>query len=156
MTGSSLNVLNLLLEQAQAERDAAAQALHGAQRQADAARAQHGELSGYRSEYQQRWSQTFAAATTMDIVACYQSFGQRLNHAIDSQGHVASTADQRAERARNALLAAELRVAALGKLIERRGAESLRKAQRAEQNANDEFAARVHATQLAAGAFAGR
>ena len=140
----SASTLSLLLERAEAERDAAAQALHAASAQAQAARAQHGELAGYRQDYQQRWTQSFAQATTMDIVACYQSFGQRLNQAVDTQGHVAQHADQRQDRARDALRQAELRVAALRQLIARRQAEADRAVQRLEQRAADEFAARAH------------
>jgi len=140
----SASTLSLLLERAEAERDTAAQALHRANAQAQAARAQHGELTGYRQEYQQRWTQSFAQATTMDIVSCYQSFGQRLNQAVDTQGHVAQHADQRQSNAREALRQAELRVAALRQLIARRQAEAAKLAQRHEQRAADEFAARAH------------
>jgi flagellar FliJ protein len=140
----SASTLSLLLERAEAERDTAAQSLHQANAQAQAARAQHGELAGYRQEYQQRWTQNFAQATTMDIVACYQSFGQRLNQAVDTQGHVAQHADQRQTHAREALRQAELRVAALRQLIARRQAEAAKLAQRQEQRAADEFAARAH------------
>ena len=144
MSATTTDTLGLLLERAQGERDAAAQALHAAGLQAEAARAQHGELSGYRLDYQQRWTHSFAQATTMDIVACYQSFGQRLNQAVDTQGHVANHADQRQLRARDALRQAELRCAALRQLIARRQAEAAKLVQRSEQRAADEFAARVH------------
>lgn len=144
MSANATDTLGLLLERAEGERDAAAQALHAAIAQAQAARAQHGELSGYRQDYQQRWTQTFSQATTMEIVACYQSFGQRLNQAVDTQGHVANHADQRQVRARDALRQAELRVAALRQLIARRQAEADQVAQRREQRATDEFAARAH------------
>lgn len=140
----SASTLSLLLERAEAERDAAAQALHAASAQAQAARAQHGELAGYRQEYQQRWTQSFAQATTMDIVGCYKSFGQRIDQAVDTQGHVAQHADQRQNRARELLREAELRVAALRQLIQRRQAEADRATQRQEQRASDEFAARAH------------
>ncbi|MBI3348055.1 MAG: flagellar export protein FliJ [Burkholderiales bacterium] len=148
MSASAQDTLSLLLDRAEGERDAAAQALHAARTQAQAARAQHGELSGYRQDYQQRWTQSFAQATTMDIVACYQSFGQRLNQAVDTQGHVAQHADQRQERAREALRQAELRVAALRQLIARRQAEVAKAAERREQRATDEFAARAHLRRL--------
>jgi flagellar FliJ protein len=144
MSATATDTLSLLLERAEGERDAAAQALHAASTQAQAARAQHGELSGYRQEYQQRWTQSFAQATTMDIVTCYQSFGQRLTQAVDTQGHIAQHADQRQTRAREALRQAELRVAALRQLIARRQAEADKIAQRREQRATDEFAARAH------------
>lgn len=144
MSASPTDTLSLLLERAEGERDTAAQALHAASNQAQAAHAQHGELAGYRQDYRQRWTESFAQATTMDIVGCYQSFGQRLNQAVDTQGHVANHADQRQMRAREALRQAELRVAALRQLIARRQAEAAKVDQRREQRATDEFAARAH------------
>lgn len=149
MSATATDTLSLLLERAEGERDAAARALHTASTQADAARAQHGELAGYRQEYQQRWTQSFSQGTTMSLVDCYQSFGQRLNQAVDTQGHVANHADQRLQRAREALRQAELRVAALRQLIARRRAEADKQAQRREQRATDEFAARAHLRRIA-------
>ena len=64
MSASSTDTLGLLLERAEGERDGAAQALHAAMAQAQAARAQHGELSGYRQDYQQRWTHSFTQSTT--------------------------------------------------------------------------------------------
>ena len=149
MSANAKDTLALLLERAENERDAAAQALHAASNQAQAARAQHGELAGYRQDYQQRWTQSFAQATTMDIVGCYQSFGRRIDQAVDTQGHVANHADQRQQRAREALGQAEMRVAALRQLIARRQAEADKVAQRREQSAADEFAARAHLRRMA-------
>jgi flagellar protein FliJ len=149
MSATTNDTLGLLLERAEGERDAAAQALHAANTQALAARAQHGELAGYQQDYRQRWTESFAQATTMDIVGCYQSFGQRLNQAVDTQGHVANHADQRQVRAREALREAELRVAALRQLIARRQAEAAKLDQRREQRATDEFAARAHLRRFA-------
>ncbi|MFG6416766.1 flagellar export protein FliJ [Roseateles sp. DC23W] len=140
----SASTLILLLERAESERDAAAQALQAASTQAQTARAQRDGLSGYRQEYQQRWTQSFAQGTTMSIVDCYQSFGQRLDQAVDTQGHVVNHADQRQVRARDALRQAELRVAALRQLIARRQAEAAKADERREQRAADEFAARAH------------
>ena len=140
----SASTLSLLLERAEAERDEAARLLHAASAQAGAARAQHGELAGYRLEYQQRWTQSFTQATTMSIVGCYQDFGRRIDQAVDTQGHVADHADQREARARDALRQTELRVAALRQLIARREAEANKAAERREQRASDEFAARAH------------
>jgi flagellar FliJ protein len=140
MSSSATDTLSLLLERAEGERDAAARLLHAASTQAQAARAQHGELAGYRQDYQQRWTQSFTQSATMSIVGCYQSFGQRLNQAVDTQGHVANHADQRQ---------AELRVAALRQLIARRQAEAAKIVQRREQRASDEFAARAHLRRMA-------
>lgn len=149
MSAPAKDTLSLLLERAESERDAAAQALHAASAQAQAARAQHGELSGYRQDYQQRWTHSFTQSATMDIVGCYQTFGRRLDQAVDTQGHVAQHAGHRQDRAREALRQAELRVAALRQLIARRQAEAAKVDQRREQRANDEFAARAHLRRMA-------
>ncbi|MFG6487398.1 flagellar export protein FliJ [Roseateles sp. BYS78W] len=144
MSATATDTLSLLLERAEGERDAAARALHAAGQQAEAARAQHGQLADYQQDYRQRWTHSFTQGTTMSIVDCYQSFGQRLEQAVTTQHHVANHADQRQVRAREALREAELRVAALRQLIARRQAEAAKAAQRREQRADDEFAARAH------------
>jgi len=143
MSSSNLQVLNILLERAEAERDEGLRQLQEAQSRAAQARAQHGDLAQYRTDYQQRWSQQFASKGTMDIVACYQNFGGKLDQAITSQDHVANHADQRVNRAREALRELEMRVAAIRKLIERRRLESSRALSRQEQKTTDEQAARA-------------
>ena len=140
---SNLQTLNILLERAEAERDEALKAWQEAQTRAAQAREQAAQLTQYRLDYQQRWGQQFAKAATMDIVGCYQNFGGKLDQAIDSQGNVANHADVRVERARIALKEKEMRAAAIGKLIERRRLESGLAAQRQEQKASDEQAARA-------------
>lgn len=135
--------LAILLERATGQRDEAQRALQDLLNRAEQARAQHGQLSDYRGEYQQRWSQQFAQAGTMDIVACYQNFRGRLDEAICSQGHVANHADQRVTRARESLLELETHVAAITKLMERRRLEVSRAQQRQDQKTTDEQAARA-------------
>jgi flagellar FliJ protein len=120
MSASNLQALSILLERAEAERDDALRALKEASQRADAARAQHGELAQYRQDYQQRWGQQFAR-----------------------QGHIAVHADQRVERARAVLMEREMRVASVRKLLERRRFDLARSAQRQEQKAMDEQAARA-------------
>lgn len=142
-SSSNLQTLTILLERAETERDEALRQLQDAQARANQARAQHGQLAQYRVEYQQRWGQQFARQGTMDIVACYQNFGGKLDQAIDSQHLVANHADQRVERFRDTLRELELRVASIRKLIERRRLESSRALQRQEQKATDEQAARA-------------
>ncbi|UDF33371.1 UNVERIFIED_ORG: flagellar export protein FliJ [Shinella sp. XGS7] len=144
----STQALNILLERAEAERDDALAKLQELQRQAEAAQAQAQQLGQYRSDYQQRWTQQFARQTTIDIVGHYQNFGQRLDQAIAQQGAVSQFAQQRVERAREALRDLELRVASVRKLIERRQGELRRSAQRREQKATDEQAARAALSQM--------
>ncbi|PZP35010.1 MAG: flagellar export protein FliJ [Roseateles depolymerans] len=138
------DALQLLLERAEEARDAAAQALHAAHAQAHAAHVQHGELSGYRVEYERRWLEQFSQPTTMGLVGCFQSFGQRLEQAVSSQGQAAQFADHRERHAREQLRQAEMRVAALRQLIARRRAEAQLAEQRREQRSTDEYAARAH------------
>ena len=140
---SSLQTLSILRERAEAERDEALKAWQEAQLRAAQARDQAGQLAQYRVDYQQRWGQQFARQGTMDIVACYQNFGGKLDQAIDSQTHVANHADVRVERARALLAEKEMRAAAIGKLIERRQLELGRAGQRQEQKQSDEQAART-------------
>ena len=142
-THTNQQTLGILLERATAQRDEAQRALQEVLTRADQARAQHGQLTQYRGEYQQRWSQQFAQVGTMDIVACYQNFRGRLDEAIHSQGHVASHADQRVTRARETLFELETRVAAITKLVERRRLEVSRAEQRQDQKTTDEQAARA-------------
>lgn len=144
----STQALNILLERAEAERDDALAKLQELQRQAEAAQAQAQQLGQYRSDYQQRWTQQFARQTTIDIVGHYQNFGQRLDQAIAQQGAVSQFAQQRVERAREALRDLELRVASVRKLIERRQGELRRSAQCREQKATDEQAARAALSQM--------
>jgi flagellar FliJ protein len=135
--------LAILLERATGQRDEAQGALQDLLKRAERARAQHGQLTQYLGEYQQRWSQQFAQVGTMDIVSCYQNFRGRLDEAIDSQGHVATHADQRVARARESLVELETRVAAITKLLERRRLEFSRAQERQDQKATDEQAARA-------------
>ena len=143
MSSSNLQTLAILLERATTQRDEAQRGLQDLLQRAEQARAQHGQLTQYRGEYQQRWSDQFARQGTMDIVACYQNFGGKLDEAIHSQGHVSSHADQRVSRAREALIELETRVAAITKLMERRRLESSRAQHRQEQKTTDEQAART-------------
>ena len=142
-TNTNQQTLAILLDRATQQRDEAQRALQDLLNRAEQARAQHGQLTEYRGEYQQRWSQQFAQTGTMDIVACYQNFRGRLDEAIHSQGHVATHADQRVTRARESLLELETRVAAITKLMERRRLEVSRAQQRQDQKSTDEQAARA-------------
>jgi flagellar FliJ protein len=143
MNANNLQVLSILLERAESERDEGLKLMQDAQARAAQARAQHGDLAQYRNDYQQRWGQQFADRGTMDIVVCYQTFGGRLDQAITSQTQVANYAEQRLEQTRARLQELEMRVASIAKLMERRRLEINRAGQRQEQKATDEQAARA-------------
>ena len=135
-----MNTLKTLLQQAEGRRDQALAALRRAEELAHRAREQAQQLAGYRGQYQQRWSQQFSQHGTMDIVQCYQSFNQRLDEAIGQQNTQADSAEQQVQRLRDHLLATEVRVASVRKLMERREAERRRAAERHDQRQTDETA----------------
>ena len=141
---AALHTLQVLLEQAQSERDQAQRALAEMLTRARAAQTQADSLLQYRSEYEQRWGTEFASGGgSVEILQCYQNFSGRLEEAITSQGQRALQAEQRVEAARTRLGELEMRVASITKLIERRRAEIERIAARQEQKFGDELSARI-------------
>jgi flagellar FliJ protein len=135
--------LLVLMQQAEQQRDLALSALRGAEEQAERSRAQCAQLQQYRTEYQGRWSAQFNQGATMEIVACYRSFMQRLDQAVAQQSRQADLAANRQAQARGALLESERRVAAVRKLIERRNAEQALVQRQREQKQSDELAQRM-------------
>lgn len=142
--------LQTLLEQVGAARDKALAAHQRALATVQAAQVQAGQLAAYRSEYASRFGVRFQSSGAIELLQCYQGFMARLDDAVTQQGHVVTQAAARAEDAKAALLAAELRAASVQKLIERRTAEAAVRRDRGEQKATDEFAARAAWQRLAA------
>jgi flagellar FliJ protein len=144
---SDLRSLQVLLEHEQRLRDQALAVLRQAQARLAQAQAQAEQLGSYRGEYQQRWSAQFSrGGTDTALLGCYQSFAERLHQAVDQQQQVRQLAHTQVERARQALQAQELRVAAVGKLIERRQAQARQAEARRDQKRNDEAASRAAAS----------
>jgi flagellar FliJ protein len=145
-----LQPLQILLEQAAAERDQALAAHQRARAAAQAAEAQAEQLRQYRGEYVQRFGGRFSRAGAVELLQCYQGFMARLDDAVAQQAQAMRQSVARAEAAQAALLTAELRVASVGKLIERRVAEAGLAQERRDQKATDEFASRAAWQRLAA------
>ena len=136
--------LDTLLQQAEGERD---RALAARQRTAEYARrvqAQTDQLVAYRAEYRQRWAGRFSDTGAIEIVHCYQSFMQRLDEALAQQEQQSAAAAAQSARLQQQLLAAELRVASVRKLMQRRQAELQRTHDRREQRQTDETAQQLH------------
>ena len=144
---SELRSLQTLLELEERRRDQAQAQLRQAQSRLQQAQAQSDQLGHYRGEYQQRWNAQFSAtAADMALVHCYQSFGERLHQAVDQQEQVRKLAQTQFDRAREALLAQETRVAAVAKLLAHRQAQARLAEERREQKRNDEAASRIAAS----------
>jgi len=140
MSLESLTTLNLLLDRATQERDRLAGELRRGEDVALRARRQGEQLTAYRGEYLQRWGQQFGRGGAIEIVHCYQSFMQRLDEAVSQQQRQIDAAEQGVAAVRQMLLQAELRVASVKKLIERRQADTRRLEERRDQRQTDETA----------------
>lgn len=137
---ASLDALKLLLDRATQERDRLVGELRRGEEVLANARRQGEQLSGYRGEYVQRWSTQFGRGGAIEIMHCYQSFMQRLDEAMTQQQRQVDAAERGVAAVRQALMAAELRVASVKKLIERRLAEQARQQGRRDQRQTDETA----------------
>ena len=138
-----MQTLKPLLEHAEAQRNFALAALNQARVRRDAARAQARDLSAYRDDYRQRWNARFQLGAALAIVHCYRQFGDRLELAITQQASAVAAAEQAFTRANDTLVAHELRVASVRKLMERREIERRRGNERSEQRSDDEFSQRM-------------
>lgn len=147
---SDLQPLMALLEQTEQERDAALTLQQRAHADHQAAMAQAEQLVQYRREYEQRWGERFATAGHIELVHSYHGFMTRLTQAVEHQQRVVAAAGATLERARAALVEQEMRVASVGKLIERRVQEMQRQSAQREQRQLDELAARAAWNRLAA------
>ena len=144
---SSLQAFTVAVELAERRRDAARQALRDVQGAREAAQAQLEQLSGYAQETQSRWGASEGRTLKPEVMAHHYHFMGRLDHAIGLQSGVVGSQDARVAGARQTLLQAELRLASLRKVLERRRAEQALAEQRREQKQTDERAAlRLRAT----------
>ena len=136
------HALLTLLVQCEGERDSVQAELLRVSALHQSAQAQSDQLLTYRRDYEARWTLQFQSASSITLVQCYLGFMQRLNLAVEQQQHVATQTALHVERARSDLVAKELRVATVRKLLERRGNEDRVAQARKDQKISDEFAAR--------------
>jgi flagellar FliJ protein len=139
---TDFHALTTLLQQAETERDNALVLMQQAEQRTQAAQSQHEQLLAYRGQYRQRWAQQFTVNSAIEIVQCYQGFGDRLEQAIAHQEQAVAQSKAQAERMRQLLAERELRVASVRKLIERRQQEQRRVEERRDQKLTDEAAQR--------------
>lgn len=136
--------LDLVLELAERERDAARAASRRAEQALQAAERQAEQLRHYRGDYEQRWSTQFRTeGGAPGLLQCYSGFMDRIRQALAQQEQALAQAAQRQAQARAALLQCETRAASVRKLIERRGLAAQAALLQREQKASDELAGRV-------------
>lgn len=137
---SSLNALNVAIEAAERKRDAARTSMQERQRAQQAAQAQMDQLQGYVLEMQARWGAQEGLAVQPEVMHHQYQFMERLQHAIGLQTRVVADQDIRLETSRQALLAAELRVTSLQKVVQARRRDVALAQMRREQKDTDERA----------------
>ncbi|MBL5979246.1 flagellar export protein FliJ [Comamonas sp. NyZ500] len=137
---SSLNALNVAIEAAERKRDAARTTMQERQRAQQAAQAQMDQLQGYVLEMQARWGAQEGLAVQPEVMHHQYQFMERLQHAIGLQTRVVADQGIRLETARQALLAAELRVTSLQKVVQARRRDVALAQMRREQKDTDERA----------------
>jgi flagellar FliJ protein len=137
--GSNTALLTLL-DQVIAERDEATAQLYLLIEQTRRIQGQREQLLAYREEYHARWTAQFRRSAAIEVVHSYQSFVDRLNHAITQLDGQLAHAETMADAARERLVALETRAASVRKLLERRAAELDLALARREQKRTDEAA----------------
>ena len=138
---SSLKALMIAIEMAVRKRDDARQALRERQHAFDAAKSQMEQLENYAAEMQQRWGATEGASLKPEVMVHHRQFMERLEHAINLQTRVIADQSIRLEAAQKALMAAELRLTSLNKVVETRRRDMELAQMRREQKQTDERAA---------------
>lgn len=138
---SSLNALMIAIDAAGRKRDAARQSVQERQRALQAGQAQMDQLQGYVREMSQRWGAQEGQAVQPEVMHHQYQFMERLQHAIGLQTRVLADLEIRLETVRQALMAAELRVSSLNKVVEVRKRDMALAQMRREQKETDDRAA---------------
>ncbi len=141
---TALRGLQVALELAMRQRDAAGQALAQAVRRVDRAREQMEQLQSYATDTSARWSVASQASATPQIVGHYYQFMERLEQTIALQQGVIHDLQSQRQAASRVLLDAELRIASLNQILEQRRAELVREQRQRDQKESDELAAQMH------------
>ena len=138
------NALSVAVEMALRQRDDARRSLQDARSASQAAQAQLDQLEGYARETQNRWGMRPNAAVQPEVMYHHYQFMDRLGHAAGLQTGVVGQHAERVGAAERTLLEAELRLASLKKLVEKRQRDALQAQMRREQKQTDERAALQH------------
>ena len=136
--------LQTLIEQAERERDQAQAGVLQAEDHQQRLQAQRQQLQAYEADYASRAPGFSGQAATIAQLRAHHAFMQRLQQALLQQHAALAQADEQLLQQRQRLLACELRLAAVRKLVERRWQDEQLQAARHEQKRSDEAAAQAH------------
>lgn len=138
-----LQGLLVAIDVARRKRDDAGLVLSQVQRRHDNALQQADQLRSYATDTESRWSAPAQGNATPQIMGHYYQFMDRLQQTIDLQHGVIADLQRQLQVARKYLLEAEVRVAGLSRLLEKRRSDLARMHARREQKESDEFAAQL-------------
>ena len=138
---SVLSALVVAVEIASRKRDEARHVLQEALAVQQAAQAQLNQLQDYARETEQRWGMQADTQVQPEVMYHHYQFMDRLGHAAGVQNGVVGDHAHRVEAARRALLEAELRLASLRKVMEKRRHDLELAEMRRDQKQTDERAA---------------
>ncbi len=140
MPKTAPSALQVALSMAERQRDAACNVLRQAQASAAAANEQMQQLQSYAGETDARWGTRAGAVIAPEVMFHHRHFMGRLSHAMGLQAIVVGDHEKRMQLGERQLLASELRVATLRKLISHRDREAVLLEQRRDQKQTDERA----------------
>lgn len=138
------NALSVAVEMATRQRDEARRVLQHAQGAQRAAQDQLQVLQSYAQETESRWGMRAQATVAPEVMFHHYHFMGRLDHAAGLQSGVVDDHAQRVALAQQQLRDAEVRLASLRKLLEKRQMEALQAQARRDQKMTDERAALRH------------
>lgn len=144
---STLRSIQLAIEQATRQRDQLSVALVHVQRSVQLAQEQLHQLQSYGSETDARWVTPAAHCVSLELVRHRYQFMDRLQQAIGLQQGVMAQHGQQLEQLRQQLVAAEIRLAGLQRVLEQRAQALEHVRRRRDQARTDEFAAMQYARQ---------
>lgn len=133
--------LHTLLEHAERQRDEALSAVLKCEDTVRRLQQQGEQLRAYRDDYRGRHPAQAGRSANIEQLRVHQNFMQRLDQALLQHDSQLQAAQARSATLRTALLAQEMRVASVRKLLERRGDQARQRESRQEQRRSDDAAA---------------
>ncbi len=141
---SAHHALTVAVELATRQRDDARRALQDARSAQQAAQDQLQVLQNYAQETDNRWGMRSETIRTPEVLFHHYQFMGRLQHAAGLQVNVVDDQAVRVAAVQQQLVNAEVRLASLQKLLDKRRHEALQAQARREQKQTDERAALQH------------
>jgi flagellar FliJ protein len=141
---SAIRSVVLAIDMATRRRDDASRALMEIQRSCRSAQDQMDQLESYAADTDSKWAVAAQVRATPEVVHHYYQFMARLQQAIDLQRRAIDKLDLEFMAAKRLLLDAEIRIASLQQLLNKKQSGINRLHAAREQKHLDEFAAMQH------------